>query len=234
MCPRAVRQLNGNLVTNQSFYLARWAMKEAAIKAHHHRKVFLREISVLPFNLNGKASPGKPQVLIDPPRRVILMGSEVASIRGLKDAKADWMKENKWQTSNGWTATLANGPISNSLNRSDEKIYERQALVEEDDRQVVEGNISHDGDYVIAMCMTVDEKFENSKDDFQPNFDNGFGNPVHEPRWGDKGFLGSQELDNVEEAVRKLELMRMKSQNSTSTKTRKHVQDQQSITHHES
>lgn len=186
-------------------------MKEAAIKAHKNRKMFMREISVLPHSENEKLVPGKPQVLIDPPRREILMNSRVASLRGLRHTKANWKEECMSQGLRASIASLADGSSSGSMNHTVEKLYKRRALVEEQDRQVVEGSISHHGDYAVAVCMAVDEKPSTDQESTEPIFDDGSGEPIHEPQWGDKGFLGSKALDNVEEAELELKLMKEKT-----------------------
>ena len=185
-------------------------MKEAAIKAHKNRKLFMRDISVLPFSKNGDVLPGKPEVLIDPPGREILMSSRVALLRGLRKTKitrntiADWMKKSVLQNLSELTAPLADGPPGDFANHP---IYIRRALVKEKDRQIAEGSISHHGDYAVAVCMAVDENLNNNDEDARPIVDDGSGDPVHEPQWGDKGFLGSA-FDDVEEAELELESIR--------------------------
>ena len=70
----------------------------------------------------------------------------------------------------------------------------RKRLVQEKDRQVAELSISHDGPYATAVCMALDQE---SEDFGTPVFilDDGSGSPLHEPIWGDRGWL-SEPLSN--------------------------------------
>ena len=74
----------------------------------------------------------------------------------------------------------------------DNPSYVRRDRVKAEERQVAEMNITHDGDYVVAVCMAFDEACERKDEEIQPIVDNGVGDPIHEPVWGDEGFL-----DNV-------------------------------------
>lgn len=59
----------------------------------------------------------------------------------------------------------------------------------EDERQIAEISISHDGDYAIAVCMALDEAPKDMEEDTEFIDDDGSGEPIHEPVWGDVGFL---------------------------------------------
>lgn len=180
---------------------ARWAMKEAVIKAHRNRKLYMNEISVVKAERDPKGS--KPQVLIDPPSQTILMDARVALLRGLREARYERMERN--------CLLKKKDPVQTSIDqhmlhlRNDpEVIYKRRALVKEGDRQIAEGNISHDSDYAVAVCMAFDPKFKSDDEsiymafdqefksddeNIEPVFDDGSGEPLHEPAWGDIGFL---------------------------------------------
>ena len=76
--------------------------------------------------------------------------------------------------------------------------FTRRARIEPSDRQTVEVSISHDGDIASAVCMAFDPpdvqqvQTKNRRDD-------GIGAPMHEPQWGDKGWLtygSSKELSS--------------------------------------
>ncbi|MCJ1342522.1 hypothetical protein MMC31_000708 [Peltigera leucophlebia] len=164
----------------------RWAMKEAVIKAHRNRKLYMNEISVIKAERDSDGS--KPQVLIDPPSQTIMMDARVASLRGLREAKYENMERNcLLQTK----SSVRNSVDQQLLNLRDYPgvIYKRRALVKEEDRQMAEGNISHDSEYAVAICMAFDEKFKSSDENIDPIFDDGSGKPLHEPAWGDEGFL---------------------------------------------
>lgn len=53
---------------------------------------------------------------------------------------------------------------------------------------MAELSISHDGPYVIAVCIAVDEEVKGSE---SPLYlaDVGSGDAMHEPVWGDRGWL---------------------------------------------
>ncbi len=64
----------------------------------------------------------------------------------------------------------------------------RKRLVREEERQIAELSISHDGPYIVAVCMALDEDVKNSGSHVHL-VDDGSGEPMHEPSWGDKGWL---------------------------------------------
>ena len=149
----------------------RWAAKEAAIKAHRKRQVLRRDVSLLSqmsaregiadVQENGKSRSQKPVMLIDPPCREVVMSFGVARKRGLKEA-----------TSKG--------------DSQSSRTFVRREAVKEYTRRVAEVNISHDGDYAIAVCMATDEPVEDSEK-LDPIVDDGTGDPIHEPEYGDEG-----------------------------------------------
>lgn len=65
--------------------------------------------------------------------------------------------------------------------------FTRRRKVKMTERQVAEINISHDGDYAVAVCMALDSP------GFNPEgrliVDHGIGEAIHEPEWGDEGWL---------------------------------------------
>ena len=64
--------------------------------------------------------------------------------------------------------------------------YYRGSRVKDSDKQVAEINISHDGDYAVAMCMAFDPPGSEVFEDII--VDKGEGLPLHEPQWGDEGW----------------------------------------------
>lgn len=156
-------------------------MKEAAIKAHRHRRLYMSEISVLRAGAESNGLLKKPQVLIDPPCRVVMMDARVASLRGLRETKIERRGRSGLHTT------------QNSVDEPEDSIYKRRARIRMEDRQTVEGNISHDGDYAVAVCMAFEEK-SNGGGNAEPIFDHGSGDPFHEPAWGDDGFLYTKAL----------------------------------------
>ena len=93
----------------------------------------------------------------------------------------------------GWSTNT--GPLEQELVESNspkgfrfidhKTLSVRRSLVKEEDRQLADLSISHDGDYAVAVCMAVGEEYEA---DSTVLVDNGEGDPIHEPEWGDKGF----------------------------------------------
>lgn len=163
---------------------ARWAMKEAVIKAHRNRKLYMNEISVVKMGPNGS----KPQVLIDPPSQTIIMDARVALLRGLRETRYECMERNCLLKRKYSVRTSIEQHLPHLSNES-EAIYKRRALVKEGDRQIAEGNISHDSEYAVAVCMAFDPKFKSDDENIKPVYDDGSGEPLHEPAWGDIGFL---------------------------------------------
>lgn len=174
---RVVRPLTRN---------ARWAMKEAVIKAHRNRKLYMNEISVVKAERDPNSS--KPQVLIDPPSQTIMMDARVAVLRGLRETRYERMERNCLLKKKDSVRISIEQHLPHLRNHP-KFIYKRRALVKEGDRQIAEGNISHDSEYAVAVCMAFDQKFKSDDENIGPVFDDGSGEPLHEPAWGDIGFL---------------------------------------------
>ena len=161
-------------------------MKEAVIKAHRNRKLYMNEISVIKAEMDPNGS--KPQVLIDPPCQTVMMDARVASLRGLRETKYESMERNCLLKPQDSVQNSVDQQLLN-LRGYPGVIYKRRALVKEENRQIAEGNISHDSEYAVAVCMAFDEKFKSNDENIDPIFDDGSGKPLHEPAWGDEGFL---------------------------------------------
>ena len=60
--------------------VTRWAAKEAVIKAHRHRRLYMHEVSI------AKTSPfsGKLVALVDPICDTVELDTHVAGVRGLR------------------------------------------------------------------------------------------------------------------------------------------------------
>lgn len=166
-------------------------MKEAAIKAHTFRphKLSISEVSVLRWG-------AKTQILIDPPCATITMDARVASLRGLKNSRLSRIGRSESNASE-----IPIGGFPDSTYMGSEKSYQRMALIKDEDRQVAEGSISHDGDLVIATCMALNEIPEQSDENRGAIVDDGSGDPIHQPIWGDEGFLGKESLEDLKDAA---------------------------------
>ena len=131
--------------------------------------------------------------LIDPICDTIEMDERVASERGLRGFGPRSQGLHKG-------ALIGNADSSENVHTQDEKFikkaprFHRRAKIRSSDRQVAKINISHDGDYAIAVCMAFDPP--GMKPDEKRIVDDGRGPPKHEPQWGDEGWF-----DVVTEAV---------------------------------
>lgn len=175
----------------------RWAAKEAAIKAHRHRQLYMQDISIvrpiIPSDTvlgTGTGNAQKLIALIDPPSERIKMVRSVASSRGLRGFGRQSQGLHKG-------ALMSKDELHEEV--QDEKDgqvqrevhYYRRSRVKDSDRQVAEINISHDGDYAVATCMAFDPPVSTAPE--KTIVDNGKGPPLHEPQWGDEGWLDSAE-----------------------------------------
>ena len=180
---------NASLLTMRR--INRWAAKEATIKAHRHRQLYMQDISIVRPILASGSFPGadgahKVIALIDPPCDKIEMTRGVATLRGLRGFavksyglhKALLMSkdERHQEVQDSENAKLHRGTH-----------YCRRSRVKESDRQVAEINISHDGDYAVAMCMAFDPPGSTVRE--KKIVDKGQGLPLHEPQWGDEGWF---------------------------------------------
>ncbi|KAL9103156.1 MAG: hypothetical protein Q9163_001761 [Psora crenata] len=164
----------------------RWAAKEAVIKAHSYRKLFMHEVSIITPRLYPAIFPlkeamkNKTVALIDPLCDTILMDERVAQLRALRGfgPRSQRMERGARATGSDERAQAPDqGPV----------YYARRSKVNESDRQVADVNISHDGKYAVAVAMAVDEPVSDAKGEHI--MDDGEGLPKHEPQWGDEGWF---------------------------------------------
>lgn len=80
------------------------------------------------------------------------------------------------------------GDKAESKDDKSQKFFKRRARIADEDRQVAELTISHDGEYAIAVCIALDEEVDNAQG--KPVImDDGSGDPLHEPEWADEGWF---------------------------------------------
>ena len=182
---------NASLLTIRC--INRWAAKEATIKAHRHRRLYMQDISIVrpilaPGSFSSTSTDGahKMIALIDPPNDRIEMIRGVAAFRGLRGFAAKSYGLHKARL---MSKDEHRQEVQDSENRKVHRgmYYNRRSRVKESDRQVAEINISHDGDYAVAMCMAFDPPGSTVRE--KTIVDNGEGLPLHEPQWGDEGWL---------------------------------------------
>ena len=153
----------------------------------------MRDISIVRASLPPGSSPStdtdggqKLVALIDPPCDRIEMHWRAATRRGLRGfvfkncglRKGALMTRDELRKE---AQDLEPSEVEKGVH------YYRRCRVKESDRQIAEINISHDGDYAIAVCMAFDPP--NSTVQNKTIVDTGEGLPLHEPQWGDKGWL---------------------------------------------
>lgn len=181
---------------NLAQYLAgRWAAKEAAIKAHRNRKLSLNDISILypePSGIersNSSTNQKKLHALIAPEiTKMVVMTSPVAKIRGLLERQSRF--PHVYGEVNGGQFVRRSEPNKHDMLTAETgKFWVRGLRIKDDERQIAEINISHDHDYAVAVCMALDEK-ASSEGPLDYIVDDGSGECIHEPEWGDEGWLG--------------------------------------------
>ena len=115
------------------------------------------------------------------------MNAEVAAARGLYGATECLDPE-----SGTVYKEVVHGKSAKHGDDQGKIFYQRSKLYTEEDQQVAELSISHDGDIAMAVCMALDDAGSGETLDC-PIIDHGSGDPVHEPEWGDRGFLDMSE-----------------------------------------
>ena len=171
----------------------RWAAKEAVIKAHRHRQLYMQNISIVrpsvpPGSISGTSAGGAQKLiaLIDPPGDRIEMIPRVATRRGLRGFvyKSNGLHKGALMT-RGELREEVQDLEGSEVHKGSH--YYRASRIKESDRQVAELNISHDGNYAFAVCMAFDPP--ESMVPEKTIVDKGEGLSLHEPQWGDEGWL---------------------------------------------
>ncbi|KAL2047053.1 hypothetical protein N7G274_001072 [Stereocaulon virgatum] len=177
----------------------RWAAKEAAIKAHRYRQLSMQDISIVLPTQRSNPLPGanKVMALIEPFCDTVRLSERVAGLRGLRGFHIQSQELPK-------SGSVYDNEMSEELQHQDQQTqttkrrhFDRRTKVNESDRQIAEINISHDGDYAVAICMAFDPPGGQKR--VQILSDNGRGNPKHEPQWGDEGWFDPHQEKVVED-----------------------------------
>lgn len=157
-------------------HVSRWAAKEAAIKAHRHRRLYMQDVSIV-------KSPNSDKViaLIDPVCNVIQMDERVAYLRGLRGFGPQSQGHHKGPLMGEDENDLVQvqGTIGKHINR--------RRKIKETERQTAEMSISHDGEYAVAVCIAYDAPGHHPEG--RRIIDDGTGPAIHEPQWGDQGWF---------------------------------------------
>lgn len=138
------------------------------------------------FSGTGTGGAQKLIALVDPPSDRIEMTGRVAALRGLRGFGLQNFGLHK-------AALMAKDELQKAGQDPEHEMvhkgmhYYRRSREKESDRQVAEINISHDGDYAVATCLAFDPPAIMVREN--TIVDKGEGLPLHEPQWGDEGWL---------------------------------------------
>ncbi|KAI4101449.1 MAG: hypothetical protein L6R37_004924 [Teloschistes peruensis] len=175
-------------------YIAgRWAAKEATIKAHQRRRLFMRDVSIVPQD-NPLLKPqerctSRVHALVAPENlKRIVMDPEVAKKRGLSSSTSPEYTvsgniEDGQFVQKPESATQDNHPAL--------RLQSRRVRMTDREQQIAEISISHEAEYAVAVCMALDDP-TSPRADVGYIVDDGTGEPLHEPIWGDAEWLVEQ------------------------------------------
>ncbi|KAL8726254.1 MAG: hypothetical protein Q9181_006123 [Wetmoreana brouardii] len=175
----------------------RWAAKEATVKAHRYRKLYVHDISivlpVIPPRVPKSKRSYKVHALVAPRNtKNIVMDPQVAEKRGLS-ATPPFGPTIYGNMANGQFVRAPHDVRREEIaNHSQHPFRLRKAKLETDQPQVAEISISHEKKYAVAMCVALDEQLDGPSD-IEYVLDDGTGEPLHEPLWGDEGWLVEDE-----------------------------------------
>ncbi|KAL8933884.1 MAG: hypothetical protein Q9211_005529 [Gyalolechia sp. 1 TL-2023] len=174
---------------NTTERIRRWAAKEAAIKAHRNRRLSLNDISIVQDHSESSANKPKLHALIAPENKTkVVMNSQVAKLRGLLERQPRFPHV-YGDVLDGQFVRMPAPTTHNMLPAEmGRKFWVRGPRIKDEERQIAEINISHDHDYAVAVCMALDEK-ATPRGSVDYIVDDGFGESIHEPEWGDEGWL---------------------------------------------
>ena len=170
---------------------SRWAAKEAVIKAHRHRQLYMQDVSIvrLPRQLSRD---NKAVALVDPSCSTVEMNERVAELRGLRG-----FGPQSQGLSKGTLSAKSEDDETSPGHGKQSAHFNRRRKIKESDRQIAELNISHDGDYAVAVCLTFDSP--NLHSEGRRIIDDGEGPPIHEPQWGDDGWFSQDDIPKDED-----------------------------------
>lgn len=151
----------------------------------------MSEISIV---AESEAASESIYALVDPPSRSVLIHEDAAKIRGLLGYGDK--ESNICRLSGGFGpylyGTVRDGKFVETVPSQSERFFKRRLRIQAEERQMAQVSISHDGDYATAVCIALDEPFVR-KDEQSFIIDDGSGDSLHEPEWGDTGWLMSQD-----------------------------------------
>ncbi|KAL8642554.1 MAG: hypothetical protein Q9228_000780 [Teloschistes exilis] len=124
------------------------------------------------------------------PKRIV-MDPEVAKKRGLSSSISPeytvWGNiEDGHFVQKPESATQDNHPAH--------RLQSRRARMTDKEQQIAEISISHEAEYAVAVCMALDDPTP-PRADVGYIVDDGTGEPLHEPIWGDAEWLVEQDAE---------------------------------------
>ena len=189
-------------------------MKEAAIKAYEGR-ITMRDISIgplywrqsfFPSNIrDGNQTDAKnhaPVAVIEPPRRWVLIPEYMASYRGLfrfqdELPEPDTDKYPPDPTVFAVFGKNVNGRFFQTNSHHDQKFLPRRLIRNDDELEIAHVSLSHDAGLATAVCIASPKDLSRSRHaKFTDGIiDDGHGEPIHEPQWGDLGWKSALMLE---------------------------------------
>lgn len=156
----------------------------------------MRDVSIVPQD-NPLLKPqergtSRIHALVAPenPKRIV-MDPEVAKKRGLSSSTSPEYTVR----GNIEDGQFVQKPESTTQdNQPSHRLQSRRARIMDREQQIAEVSISHEAEYAVAVCMALDDPTP-PRADAGYIVDDGTGEPLHEPTWGDAGWLEEQDPD---------------------------------------
>lgn len=173
------------------------------IKAHKYRYLYMQDISII-----RQPQPNTVEknlvALIDPVCDTVEFHARVATVRmlrGFGPGNSDLHKGPLGSTGRGKGKAELMAERMAAEGQADEfqtgMHVDRRRKINECDRQIAKVNISHNGEYAVAVCMAFDTP--NHSAESNRMIDHGNGAPIHEPQWGDEGWLIREPMEGGKE-----------------------------------
>lgn len=169
--------------------------------------------SFLPSNSHNtiRGQSYAPVALVEPPRRWVLISEELAERRGLHrvdhfTSQAHVKDQNPAGLKHSCIlGTFIKGKFVRTNNHTDQRFYPRRLVWSNElqqEREVAQVSLSHDGGFAVATCIAsttshAQRAQQNASGRLQKGaiedavIDDGQGEAIHEPAWGDEGWVNS-------------------------------------------
>ncbi|KAL8905518.1 MAG: hypothetical protein Q9207_002579 [Kuettlingeria erythrocarpa] len=142
-----------------------------------------------PEDPQGPTGTVKLQALISPePTLRIVMVPEVAKARRLREGHSNFRNVHGTVVNGRFIENFCPPGEAAPQPQTTGEFIVRRARIRDEEQQIAEISISHDGEYSVAVCMALDEPSQEKKV-VKYIVDDGVGEPLHQPEWGDRGWL---------------------------------------------